>query len=29
MARLDLDACRTLARHLVEHGSEGLVLAGP
>ena len=25
---LDLDACRTLARHLVEHGSEGLVLAG-
>jgi 4-hydroxy-tetrahydrodipicolinate synthase len=25
---LDLDACRTLARHLVAHGSEGLVLAG-
>jgi 4-hydroxy-tetrahydrodipicolinate synthase len=25
---LDLDACRALARHLVEHGSEGLVLAG-
>jgi 4-hydroxy-tetrahydrodipicolinate synthase len=25
---LDLDAARTLARHLVEHGSEGLVLAG-
>ena len=25
---LDLDASRTLARHLVEHGSEGLVLAG-
>jgi 4-hydroxy-tetrahydrodipicolinate synthase len=25
---LDLDACRTLARHLVGHGSEGLVLAG-
>jgi 4-hydroxy-tetrahydrodipicolinate synthase len=25
---LDLDASRALARHLVEHGSEGLVLAG-
>jgi 4-hydroxy-tetrahydrodipicolinate synthase len=25
---LDLDAARVLARHLVEHGSEGLVLAG-
>ncbi len=25
---LDLDASRSLARHLVEHGSEGLVLAG-
>jgi 4-hydroxy-tetrahydrodipicolinate synthase len=25
---LDLDAARALARHLVEHGSEGLVLAG-
>ena len=25
---LDLDASRTLARYLVEHGSEGLVLAG-
>ncbi|MDX6572044.1 MAG: 4-hydroxy-tetrahydrodipicolinate synthase [Gaiellales bacterium] len=25
---LDLEACRALARHLVEHGSEGLVLAG-
>src|ERR1700710_1863333 len=25
---LDLDAARSLARHLVEHGSEGLVLAG-
>ena len=25
---LDADACRALARHLVEHGSEGLVLAG-
>lgn len=25
---LDLDACRIVARHLVEHGSEGLVLAG-
>jgi 4-hydroxy-tetrahydrodipicolinate synthase len=25
---LDLDACRALARHLIEHGSEGLVLAG-
>jgi 4-hydroxy-tetrahydrodipicolinate synthase len=25
---LDPDACRALARHLVEHGSEGLVLAG-
>jgi 4-hydroxy-tetrahydrodipicolinate synthase len=25
---LDLDACRTLARHLIEHGSEALVLAG-
>ena len=25
---LDLDAARALARHLVDHGSEGLVLAG-
>jgi 4-hydroxy-tetrahydrodipicolinate synthase len=25
---LDLDASRALARHLVEHGSEGIVLAG-
>jgi 4-hydroxy-tetrahydrodipicolinate synthase len=25
---LDLDACRALARHLVEHGSEGIVVAG-
>ena len=25
---LDLEAARALARHLVEHGSEGLVLAG-
>ena len=26
--RVDLPACRSLARHLVEHGSNGLVVAG-
>ncbi len=26
--RIDLPACRSLARHLVEHGSNGLVVAG-